>query len=286
MRKFLEDLKAFADTLPFDIIRATEIQNESEAETLEYLDANPCQNTYSVAKLFTATAIGMLYDRGMLRLDEKICDLFADELPTEGMDERWRENTVEMALTHQLGLPGGFLDIDTHRSSEFTHDFLHYLLTYPLAYTPGTQSRYSDGAFYLLSRVVSKKTGKKLDDFLWEEVLWDIGFQEMAWSHCPKGYPMGATGLYIHSDDMAKLGLIYLCGGVYRGKRVLSEEWVRMALEKGFAIEWDDTHSIYYKGGMCGQKLIVAPAQNRVLALQSYGANSDIIAKWVRDYKD
>ena len=285
MSKFLKDLEQFTDTLPFDIIRATEIHN-GISETLEYTQANPCQNTYSVAKLFTATAIGMLCDRKVLRLDEKICDIFSDELPEDGMDARWQQTTVEMVLTHSAGLPGGFLDIDCNRSATFTNDFLHYLFTFPLAYTPGTQSRYSDGAFYLLSRVVSKKTGKKLDDFLWEECLWAMGFQEMAWSHCPKGYPMGATGLYIHSEDMAKLGQVYLSGGKYGELRILSEEWVCAAVEKGYAIEWDETHTVYYKGGMCGQKLIIAPQQNRVLALQAYGANSDTIAKWVREYKE
>lgn len=285
MSQFLKDLEAFVKTLPFTIIRATEICR-GQSETLEYSPGNPCQNTYSVAKLFTATAIGILWDRKELRLDEKICDIFAQELPAEGMDERWYETTVEMVLTHSAGLPGGFLDIDCNRSADFTQDFLRHLFTCPLVYDPGTQSRYSDGAFYLLSRVVSKKTGKKLDDFLWEECLWEMGFQEMAWSHCPKGYPMGATGLYIHSEDMAKLGEVYLHGGLYGTQRVLSEQWVNAAVEKGYAIEWDDTHTIYYKGGMCGQKLIVAPQQDRVLALQAYGANSDTIAKWVREYKD
>ena len=160
------------------------------------------------------------------------------------------------------------------------------MLTYPLVYTPGTDSKYSDGAFYLLARVVEKKTGEVMDNFLWRELLWPMGFQEMAWSHCPKGHAMGATGLYISSEDMAKLGLVYLNKGIYGGERVLSEEWCSIAVERGYAFEWDESHTIYFKGGMCGQKLIVAPAQNRVVALQAYGANSNLIADFVRDYKD
>lgn len=286
MSVFLEDLKEFIKLQPFDIIRASEIHNNGEIETLEYTPANPCQNTYSVAKLFTATAIGMLCDRGVLSVDEKVCDILSDFVPAQGMDERWRTCTVEMALTHRLGLPGGFLDIDTTPSEQFTEDFLHYLLTYPLAYTPDTESRYSDGAFYLLSRIVSAKTGEKLDDFLWKNLLWKLGFQEMAWSHCPKGYPMGATGLYIHSSDMAKIGALYLNNGTYNGERYLSEQWCRAAVEKEYAIDWDESRIVYYKGGMCGQKLIVHPAANRVVALQACGANSDTVAKWVANYKE
>lgn len=285
MSRFLEECAAYVKTLPFEIIRLTEIHN-GVSETLEYREENPCQNTYSVAKTFTMTAVGLLYDKGLIRLDEKVCDILADDLPSSGMDERWRNCTVEWALTHSLGIPGGFLDIDTHKSSEFTQDFLSYMLTYPLAYEPGTESRYADGSYYLLSCIVEKKAGMPLDNFLWRELLCKLDFQEMAWSHCPKGHAIGATGLYIHSLDMAKLGLLYLQGGVYNGERLLSEEWVNLAVTKEFALEWDDTHTIYFKGGMCGQKLIIAPEQNRVVALQAYGANSNLIADFVKNYKD
>lgn len=285
MSKFSDDFEAFLKTQPFDVIRLSHYVEGGEIETFEQCPANRCQNTYSVAKLFTAAAIGMLWDRGVLQLDEKICDIFRDELP-EGMDERWERCTVEMALTHRLGLPGGFMDIDCAPMQTFTKDFLSYLFTYPLAYTPDTESRYSDGAIYLLSRVVSKKTGEKLDDFLWENLLWDLSFAEMAWSTCPKGYPMGATGLYIHSEDMVKLGMLYLHKGVYNGKRYLSEQWCERSFEKGYCLDWDETHSVCFKGGMFGQKLLMDPSHNRVVALQSFGANSDIVARWVRDYKE
>ena len=285
MSRFLDACAAYVKTLPFEIIRLTEIHN-GISETLEYKEENPCQNTYSVAKTFTMTAVGLLYDKGLIRLDEKVCDILADDLPESGMDERWRNCTVEWALTHSLGIPGGFLDIDTHKSSEFTQDFLGYMLTYPLAYEPGTESRYADGSYYLLSCIVEKKAGLPLDNFLWRELLCRLDFQEMAWSHCPKGHAIGATGLYIHSQDMAKLGLLYLQGGVYNGERLLSEEWVNLAVTKEFALEWDGTRTIYFKGGMCGQKLIIAPEQNRVVAMQAYGANSNLIADFVKDYKD
>lgn len=286
MSRFLEDCAAFIKTQPFDIIRISEIHNDGEIETLNYLPANPCQNVYSVAKMFTMTAIGLLYDKGLLKLDEKVCDILADELPESGMDERWHTVTVEMALRHRLGLPVGFLDIDTTRSSEFGEDYLQYMFLSPLVYTPDTDSKYSDGAYYLLSRVAEKKAGMTIDNFLWKELLYKLGYQEMAWSHCPKGHPMGATGLYISSEDMVKLGYVYLSGGMYRGERVLSEEWVKMAIERGFSIDRDPDNKIFFKGGMCGQKLMFVPSQNRVVALQAFGANSNIIADWVKDYKD
>ena len=125
-----------------------------------------------------------------------------------------------------------------------------------------------------------------LDNFLWRELLTKLDFQEMAGSHCPQGHAIGATGLYIHAADMVKLGLIYLDGGLYRGERMLSREWVDLAVTHGFALDWDAQHRFFHKGGMHGQILIVLPEQGRVVALQSFDGNSRVIAEWVRDYGD
>lgn len=286
MSKFLDDCMKFIDTQPFDIIRMSEIHNDGEPETVNRMEISFCQNIYSGAKAYAMTAIGILYDQGKIRMEDKVCDILREFVPESGMDPRWETSTVDWAITHKLGIPGGFLDIDCNKSSDFTDDFLNYMLTYPLAYTPGTDRRYADGSTYVLSRLVSAITGEKLDDFLWRELLVKMDFQEMAWSHCPKGYPIGATGMYVNSSDMVKLGYLYLKNGMYRGERLLSEEWVKMVLDREYVFEWDPTRSFFFKGGMYGQKLAVYPGQNRVIAMQGYGANSDVVTKWIRDYKD
>ena len=284
MSKFLNDITEFIKKQPFNVIRISEVHNGGEIETVEFNPSNPCQNTYSIAKFFTMTAIGILFDRGLVSLEEKICDIFREELPAS-IDSRWEKTTVEMALIHRLGFPAQFLDIDVTNCSEFGEDFLKHCFTVPLAYTPGEGEIYTDGSYYILSRIVSKKTGMHLDDFLWKELFWKMNFREAAWSRCPMGYPMGATGLYICSEDMVKMGMVYLDGGLYRGSRIVSEKWVELAKKNGYALDYDDEKKIFFKGGMCGQKLIIAPSQKRVVALQSYGANSDIIAGFVKNYE-
>ncbi len=285
MSGLLQDVMKFVDSEPYEIIRISEIHNDGEIETLDREKTNFCQNIYSGAKAFAMTAVGILYDQGAVKPEDKICDIFADELPA-GMDERWALATVDMALRHRLGIPGGFLDIDCHPVSEFGQDFLKYMFTYPLAYTPGEQERYADGSTYMVSRIVSKLTGEKLDDFLWRTLLWKMGFQEMAWSHCPMGYPIGATGLYVNSCDVVKIPYLYLKNGVYRGERLLSEEWVKMTLEREYTFEWDITGRWFFKGGMYGQKMMGLPYQNRAVAFQAYGANSDRVARFIASYEN
>ena len=285
MSRFSEELIKFIKEQPFKVIRVSWCEENGEIETYEPETANRCQNTYSVAKTFTMTAIGLLYDRGLVKPEDRVCDIMRDELPESGMDERWKDVTVHMLLTHSAGLPGGFLDIDCQPAKTFTEDFLRYMFTYPFDYTPGTDRKYSDGAFYLLTRIAEKLSGMPTDDFLWRELLWSLECPEMAWSKCPKGHVMGATGMYIHAADMVKLGLIYLNGGTYNGKRYLSEEWCRLAVNSEYGLDWDDTHTIYYKGGMFGQKLIIDPGKKIVAAMQANEANSQTVAEWIRDFK-
>ena len=192
------------------------LMNENGLQKKRIRQSNRCNNSYSVAKAFTMTAIGMLYDRGLISVDDKIYDIFKDEFPSE-FDPKWKDVTVDHVLRHRVGFDCGFLDIDVEDISKYgTDDFLKIVLSHPLHYAPGEKWVYSDAAFYLLSRVVSKISGQKLDDFMSPVLFGTLGFQEFAWSRCPHGYPMGATGLYISSADMVKLGYAYACGGEHQ----------------------------------------------------------------------
>lgn len=160
----------------------------------DLLPASACLNSYSVAKAFTVTAAGLLYDRGLLSTDEKITDIFREEFPQE-YDTKWERMTVDHIMRHRGGFPAGYLDIDAQAISSYgTEDFLQYLFRTELVAEPGEEWIYSDAAFYLLSRIITKKTGRLLDELMWREVFSPLEFQEMAWSKCPLGYPMGGNG--------------------------------------------------------------------------------------------
>ncbi len=280
MSDLLDKLAAYVRSQGWNTYSVSVAVGDKEPETVELIPANPCQDIYSGAKAYAMTGIGLLFDKGLLSVDEKICDIFADELPS-GMDERWLKCTVDMALRHRLGLPGGFLDIDCQDPRTFGEDYLEFMFKTPLVYEPDCFELYSDGAYYLLSRIVTKKTGTPLDDFLRKELLYKLGFIEIAMSHCPLGHAIGATGLYVRSNDNVKLGQLYLNRGLYRGERLLSEKWIDLALEREYCFEWDKDHLIYFKGGMHGQKIVVAPGLNAALCMQSYGANGDLFVEFI-----
>ena len=238
--------------------------------------ANGCNNSYSVAKAFTVTAIGMLWDQGRIDVGDRVYELLADEFPRE-FDPRFREVTVEHLLTHRAGFGRGFLDIDAENIGDYpSHDFLQIVLSEPLPYEPGSHYQYTDAAFYLLSRIVTHITGEKLDDFLRPVLYETMGFQEMAWSCCPLGYTMGATGLYISTKDMVKLGWVYVNGGEYEGKRVVSEAWVEQVLSRGYEFTRRDENGTYAKGGMFGQMLCFSLPRREAYAWHAYETRRDV----------
>ena len=216
-----------------------------------------CQNSYSVAKLFVVTALGMLWDAGKLRMDDPLSRYV--DIP-QGASPRWMEATVEHAVTHTLGFDEGFLDIDTEDTTAYpSEDYLALVFAHPLAHAPGTHEQYTDAAYYLLSRLVSVVSGERLDTFLNSRLIRPLRFHEIAWSRCPMEHPIGATGLYIGAGDMVKLAALYLEGGVWQGKRILSQAWVRMAMERGYELDPVGESGLIGKGGMAGQMAAFSP---------------------------
>ena len=243
--------------------------------------SNKTNNCYSVSKVFTVTALGMLFDEGLLSVDERPIDILKDEI-NYNINKKWEQITLDNIIRHRWGIERGFLDIDAENVNKFKenygsgNDFLKNVFSADLPNTPGAESKYSDAAYYLLSRIVSKKSDKTLFDFLRERLFVPLEFEEAAWSTCPMGYSMGATGLFLRTQDMAKLGQIYLEKGTYNGKRYISEKWCNLVFDRGYELK-ESAPGCYSKGGMFGQELLINTKKNIVVAWLGY--DSDVYSK-------
>ncbi|MBQ9080389.1 MAG: beta-lactamase family protein [Clostridia bacterium] len=231
--------------------------------------ANPCCNCYSIAKAFTVTAIGMLYDKGLLTPETHVVDVLSDKLP-ENMDTNWREVTLHNLMLHYVGFDHGMLDIDAEDATKFgSTDYLKVVLSAPLPHKPGTVHQYTDAAYYVLSRVVERLAGMDIAELLRPILMKTMNFKEFAWSVCPEGYSMGATGLYLRTEDVVKLGILYLNGGEWQGTRVISKDWVDIVLKNGYEFK-DKGNGWYGKGGMRGQMLTFNPERGLAVAWHGY----------------
>lgn len=196
---------------------------QTHVDVRAVVPANPGCNCYSVAKAYTALGVGICYDRGLLALDTTVGKVLGKYF-TPAVDEKWRDVTVDRLLRHRSGVKDCLLDIDVLDASKFdTTDYLQIVLSQEIADASGEYFRYTDDVYYLLSRIICEASGQNLTDLLRRPLMEMMKFKELAWSVCPRGYALGGTGLYLRTEDMVKLGALYLRGGDWNGTRVVSE---------------------------------------------------------------
>lgn len=270
----MQEMIDFIHEHKLNIYSLTMIENGEESSRV-INGANACNDIYSVSKNFTATAIGILCDRGKLSLTDTVWDIFHDEYPKH-CTELWKSVTVEHVLTQTIGISAGFLDIDVEDVRTYTsRDYMEMVLSAPLPYAPGEKMVYSDSNYYFASRIAAKAAGERLQDFLQRELFEPLEFQGQAWACCPLGHAMGATGLFIRVCDMAKFGQLYLQNGEWKGQQILSQRWVREATVPRFTENygysfWMQGEGRYACGGMYGQNILIFPRSNAVVAWQAY----------------
>src|SRR6185436_19027456 len=152
----------------------------------------------------------------------------------------------------------------------------------PLLHEPGTYFLYNTGATYLLSAIVQKTSGVKLNDYLAPRLYAPLGIQAAAWTESPQGINTGGIGLSLRTEEAARFGELYLQKGVWQGRRLLPEAWVMEATaapvsngeaagsdwNQGYGYQfWRCRHGAYRGDGVFGQYCVVMPEQDAVLVM-------------------
>lgn len=128
----------------------------------------------SVSKQFTAMAVMLLADRGLLSLDDPITKFFP------GAPDYWKDITVKHLLTHTSGLPHYEGHIPKGTTLQLNDvDVLHIAMDVeePL-FTPGSQWEYSNTGYTLLGLVVEVAAQKPFHDFMLSDVLKPLGMND------------------------------------------------------------------------------------------------------------
>lgn len=267
----------------FRVFKAAEYR-EGEYRTEALLPMSMGKNIFSLSKSFTATAVGILCTKGQLDLDDRMETYLGKYFPS-GADEKLADVRIRHLLTHTMGHGAGYM-FEDDRHTHGTDDWLDFILTRPLQYAPGEKMVYTNSVFYLCSRIVEEITGEKMLDFLREELLRPLGFTRYAAGTCPFGHTFGASEMYFTCEDIVKLGVLYLNGGVYGGRRILSPEYVSEAQRiqtsdgtRSYGLGfWRNDARAYYGDGAYGQLILIVPAQKAVFAMQSYEDKIDMRA--------
>ncbi|MBQ8766475.1 MAG: serine hydrolase [Clostridia bacterium] len=183
------------------------------------------QAVYSISKSFTGTAIGFAISEGLISLDTKLIDLFPD-YPPKKPDERFEKLTIRNLLKMSSGKQPSFL------SDKSKVDWIADYINSPWVFEPGEKFLYINENIFMLSAIISRVTGMTMREYLTPRLFEPLGIDFPFWETDRNGIEAGGWGLYLKTEDIAKLTLCYLQKGMYNGVQVIPEEWTVEATKK------------------------------------------------------
>ena len=179
----------------------------------------------SLSKTVTGIALGTAMQEGILHLSDRLIDIFPEYAHHTAGRPYWNELQVRHIATMSAGM-------DTQpavTSSNWIEEFFQT----DIVHKPGTSFFYNSIACSMVGACIRRKTGVGLKEFLTSRVFCKIGVDPdlITW-HChPNGMENGSGGVMSTVRQTALLMELYRRGGVWNNERILSEEWVRFALQ-------------------------------------------------------
>lgn len=279
-------------------VYAIKVEKDGESVGHRWRSDDPV-NLYSASKTFTSLAVGMCIDDGKLNVTDLLLDYFPEykEIASPGSEKITIRDLLHMAsgkLEFWFGVSDDVL---------MTTDWAELFFRVPVTKEPGTFFYYSNACTYMLGRVVEKISGQNVRDFLLPRLFVPLGIRNPQWHTCPNGHTLAATQLFLTTDELSRLGIVLLNGGVYNGTRIVSESYLQSAVNdimdnrrpnytdlegsSGYAYQmWRCSYPGAYRAdGKYGQFCIVFPDKNAVFTITSHEekVTNDILRAVYRD---
>jgi CubicO group peptidase (beta-lactamase class C family) len=178
--------------------------------------------SFSMAKSVTAMVTGRAITLGYLSVDDPV-GAFMPEA-----DREHGAMTVRDLLTMSSGLHWNFYrDYNIFTRGDRVKD----ALTLPFDHRPGTWYEYHQSPVTLLAKVVERAVGRDFQEFAQEQLFAPIGIAPDAWSwgRDDAGNTFAFHDLMMRRDDYARLGFLMERRGVWNGRRLIADSWVRDA---------------------------------------------------------
>jgi CubicO group peptidase (beta-lactamase class C family) len=184
-------------------------------------------NVKSVSKSFVAALTGAAIDKGVLSGVDQTLSAIAPALIPRNADPKVNNLTVAQLLTMQAGLErtsgpnyGRWVE---------SRNWVAYVLSQPLIAEPGERMFYSTGSYHVLGAALARVSGKSLHRLATDWIGDPLGIAIPSWKRDPQGFYFGGNDMTLSPMAMLRFGEMHRLGGLWNGRRVLSERWLAEA---------------------------------------------------------
>jgi CubicO group peptidase (beta-lactamase class C family) len=269
-------------------------------------EAAALRDTRSATKSITDVLIGIAIDEHKLSgVDAKVLALLPERARRlQNPDPRKAAITVEDFLTMSSPLECDDWN-DASRGNEermyLVEDWAQFILDLPIRgrmrvgeqiETPpyGRYFSYCTGGVFTLSEVLEKTTGARTDRYAREKLFQPLGITNLEWVYSPTNVPQTGGGLRLTSRDLLKIAQLYLNGGEWQGKRIVSEAWVHTSTQPHARIDdateygylwWlksfksgEKSYPAFFMSGNGGNKVVAIPSIDTAVVITSTNYNT------------
>jgi CubicO group peptidase (beta-lactamase class C family) len=251
-------------------------------------DGRSVHNLRSDTKSVTTTLIGLAIDQGKLHLTDPMLSFFPNIKITHP-DPLLQTVTIKDLVMMANGLESMGLEQDEGTLSEMeaSDNFLQFAVDRKVAAKPGTKFVYDSPGMHILSGILQNATGMTELEFARKYLFGPLGIRDVVWPSDTQGYTHGWGDLHLLPRDAAKIGYLWLYGGQWEGKQLISADWVKAASKTQIKTGMDDNYSYGWwisddsgtvsAVGRGGQYIKVVPAFNAIVVATGAGWEYDQI---------
>lgn len=244
---------------------------------------NSIANVFSVTKAVTALLCGIAVDEGYM----SICDPVTRYIPElEDCDPCFSQLTIEHLLDMRTGLDFkedyGWNPFSNMAKLYYGNDVVNRFKKLHFKEVPGSSHYYNSMATALLGVAVERAVGQPYARFLSEKVWKPLDMESDALISLDDDKHRQAKaygGLVTNVRDLAKIGRLYINGGLYGGKRIVSKEWIDRSVNaslgnEAYSFGWNniitriDGEDVvtprFFAIGLYGQVLFCDPEKNMI----------------------
>jgi CubicO group peptidase (beta-lactamase class C family) len=248
-------------------------------------DSDSVHDLASVTKSVTSTMIGIAIQQGKISDVHANLSSFFRRQQKQDTDPRKARITLADLLSMRSGLqcPSNQSE-QLLRQMMHTSDWVDFALKLPMAEAPGKHFEYCSGDYHLLSAVLSKAASMNAAEYARTGLFEPLGIRDIVWPPDPQGVTRGWGDLHLRPRDAAKLGFLWLHGGMWKGKQLVPASWFHEATTAltstmsrdagygyGFWVFVGRRAGEYEALGRGGQRITIVPKLNALVVLTGGG---------------